>query len=668
MSQINYKHTILCLSFLFCFIGGAFAKVNPLTIKEGFEGKRISGSAVWVLEEEKGESFDLSEVMNVYEKGSGGEYFNQYNFGLTTSAYWMVIEVENEDAIRRDLLLEVVNSYLFKFLVHRITQDGVLLKDSLTMNDRFHKRGKFINRSSREHRNFHFTFQLDPGEKTTWIFYFPAPKHILNFNFHVWDNEYRFTRQRDWEITMLHGFLMLCVVYLFFLTFAISITRFHYFWYYFVYVALGVCFVYTDLGQSYRYIWPEQQRLQQVAGPIFANLYLIAGILFFRKYFKTSQFYRQTDVVLKAIIVLAALIIPLVIATPSIDNVAYAHLLFRFANVLYVSTSIIFFIILFRSIFRGQRLFSGLFLFGFSIHGLHIILINLQASGVFFGGPFSALISGFGSPLTFYTNASLMLGMLLEMAVVFYISLRLFISIYKRNNEVLSDLAFQKEQNMNLLVMGIERERERIARDIHDGLGVMLASVKMKLNLFQENNIKENESREKITTIISELDNSHKELRNIARNLMPKALYKVGLVPAVEELVYRIKMLDDDFDVQFYTNMDFTNTSRLSQLYLFRIIQELLTNLVTHSRAKSASLQLVKHEDVLRLTMEDDGVGFDLSKKLKEGNGLNNIKYRVDALNGQVFFDSSPGKGSLISLEIPLTELNSHSNSKSASA
>ncbi len=656
MRSIIYKHTILFLVFLFCCSGTAFAKATPLKIKEGFEGKRISGSTIWVLEDEK-HTFNLEEVMDVYENGSGGEYFNQYNFGLTSSAYWMAIEVENEDAVQRDLLLEVVNTYLFKFLVHRITQDGALLSDSLTMDDSFHKRGQFINRSSREHRNFHFTFKLDPGEKTTWIFYFPAPKHTLNFNFHVWDNEYRFTRQRDWEITMLHGFLMLSAVYLFILTFAISITRFHYFWYYFIYVALGVCFVYTDMGQSYRYIWPEQQRFQQIAGPIFANLYLIAGILFFRQYFKTKQFYRGTDRILIGISVLAAVIIPLVVAMPSVSNVAYAHLFFRFANILYVSACIIFFIVLFRSIFRGQRFFSGLFLFGFSIHGLHIIVTNLQSTGVFSGGSFANMMSGIGYPLTFYTHISLMLGMLLEMAVVFTLALRLFISVYKRNNQVLSDLAFQKEQNMNLLVMGIERERERIARDIHDGLGVMLASVKMKLNLFQENNIDENESREKISTIISELDNSHKELRSIARNLMPKALYKVGLVPAVEELIYRIKMLDDEFDMQFYNNMDFSNASRLSQLYLFRIIQELLTNLVTHSQAKSASLQFVKHEDVFRLTMEDDGIGFDLNKKHKDGNGLNNIKYRVDALNGQVFFDSSPGKGTLISLEIPLTEL-----------
>ena len=656
MRQIIYKHTILFLVFLFCCNGAVFAKATPVKIAEGFEGKRISGSTIWVLED-KDHAFNIEGVLDAYEEGSEGEYLNQYNFGLTSSAYWMAIEVENQDAIQRDLLLEVVNTYLFKFQVHRITQDGVLLTDSLTMNDRFHKRDQFINSSSREHRNFHFTFQLDPKEKTTWIFYFPAAKHTLNFNFHVWDNEYRFTRQRDWEITMLHGFLMLSFVYLFVLTFAISITRFHYFWYYFVYVALGVCFVYTDLGQSYRYIWPEQQRFQQVAGPVFANLYLIAGILFFRQYFKTKQFYKRTDKVLVGIIVLTALITPMVIAIPSIDNITFAHLFFRIANTLYVAACIIFFIVLFRSIFRGQRFFSGLFLFGFSIHGLHIIVTNLQSSGIFFGDSFSNMMSGLGYPLTFYTHISLMLGMLLEMAVVFALALRLFISIYKRNNQVLSDLAFQKEQNMNLLVMGIERERERIARDIHDGLGVMLASVKMKLNLFQENNIKENESRDKISTIISELDNSHKELRSIARNLMPKALYKVGLVPAVEELIYRIKMLDEDFDLQFYNNMDFSKASRLSQLYLFRIIQELLTNLVTHSQAKSASLQFVKHEDVFRLTMEDDGRGFDLNKKLNDGNGLNNIKYRVDALNGKVFFDSSPGKGTLISLEIPLGEL-----------
>lgn len=656
MRLCNYKHTILCLGFLFCCIGFGFAKSTPLKINEGFEGKRISGSSIWVLEDE-GHTFNIDGVMQTYEEGSSGEFFNQYNFGLTTSAYWMVIEVENGDAINRDLLLEIVNSYLFKFSVYRISQNGMMLNDSLTMDGSFHKRGQFINSSSREHRNFHFTFQLDPGEKTTWVFYFPAPKHTLNFNFHVWDNEYRFTRQRDWEITVLHGFLMLCSVYLFILIFAISITRFHYFWYYFVYVALGVCFVYTDLGQSYRYIWPEQQRFQQIAGPILANLHLIAGILFFRQYFKTYQFYQRTDRTLLGIIILGAAIIPLVIAMPSVGNIVYAHMLFRFANVLYVLACLLFFVVLFRSIFRGQRFFSGLFLFGFSIHGLHIILTNLQSTGVFPGVTFLSLLSGFGYTLTFYTHISLMLGMLLEMAVVFTLALRLFISVYKRNNQVLSDLAFQKEQNMNLLVMGIERERERIARDIHDGLGVMLASVKMKLNLFQENNIKEKDSREKISTIISELDNSHKELRNIARNLMPKALYKVGLVPAVEELIYRIKMLDDDLDIQFYSNMNFTNTSRLSQLYLFRIIQELLTNLVTHSQAKSASLQLVKHEEIFRLTMEDDGIGFDLNKTLKEGNGLNNIKYRVDALNGQVFFDSSPGKGSLISLEIPLKEL-----------
>jgi len=450
---------------------------------------------------------------------------------------------------------------------------------------------------------------------------------------------------------------MLGCVYLLVLSFAISITRFHYFWFYVVYVALGLFFVFTDMGQSYRYIWPDHPRIQQVAGPIIANLYLIAGIFFFREYFKTREFYKKTDYVMLAIIMLGAAIIPLVLAMPNVQEVRYAHLLFRFANVLYVASCIVFFIILFSMLFRSQKYFSGLFLFGFSLHGLNIIASNLQTAGIVPGGSMASLLSGIGYPLTFNTHVTLLLGMLLEMAVVFYIAIRRFTGLYKTNTKVLSDLAFQKEQNMNLLVMGVERERERIARDIHDGLGVMLASVKMKLNLFQENNITEKASQEEMNAIISDLDQSHQELRNVARNLMPKALYKVGLIPAVEELIYRIKMLDKDLDIQFYTNMDFKKTSRLAQLYLFRIIQEMLTNLVRHSQAKSASLQLIKHEDLMRMTMEDDGVGFDVGKALKEGNGLNNIKYRVEALNGRVYFDSSPGEGSLISMEIGVGEL-----------
>ena len=653
---VNCQNTFHCFLFILASALSLQADSKALSIGADFTGTRVSGPPIWVLEDPESK-YSLNEVSKLYSAQKEGRHYSHYNFSLTTSTYWIAVNVRNDDQVKRDLLLEIVNTYLSDFEVYRLQDDGALLGESLKPSDGFHKRGQFLHHSSREHRNFHFTFSLEAQQQTVWIFKFNPIRHPLNFHFFVWDEEYRFNPQRDFEIRLLHGFFMLGIVYLLLLAFAITITRFHYFWFYVVYVTLGLMFVFTDMGQSYRYVWPEHPQWHQVAGPIIANLYLIAGILFFREYFKTREFYPRTDNLLIIIMVAGAGIIPLILTMPGVADVSYAHILFRFANVLYAVTCIIFFSILFSMLFRSQKYFSGLFLFGFSLHGLNIIAANLQSVGIAPGGSMSSLLSGIGYPLTFHTHVTLLLGMLLEMGVVFYIAIRRFADLYTNNTQVLSDLAFQKEQNMNLLVMGVEKERERIARDLHDGLGVLLASVKMKLNLFQENDIEKAAARNKLQEIIGELDNSHQELRNVARNLMPKALYKVGLIAAVEELIHRIRMLDDELDIQFYTNMDFKNTSRLSQLYLFRIVQEILTNLVQHSRAKSAHLQLVRHESLLRLTMEDDGIGFDVSKSMKEGSGLNNIRYRVNALNGKVFFDSKPGAGSLISMEIPLKAL-----------
>ncbi len=247
--------------------------------------------------------------------------------------------------------------------------------------------------------------------------------------------------------------------------------------------------------------------------------------------------------------------------------------------------------------------------------------------------------------------------MVLEMIVVFYIGIQRFAHIFKQSNEAIKDLAEQKEKNRNLLVMGIESERERIARDLHDDLA-RLTVVKMKLNALKEQN-SPNGITGDLDEIIKDVDSSHNELRGIARNLMPKSLYDLGLLAAVEELIYRIKILEKDLEFHFYNNMSFEGSSRLAQLYLFRIVQELLNNVVKYSKAKEASLQFIRHEaeQKMTLTMEDDGVGFDLTPAMEKGNGLKNIKYRVEVLNGTLHIDTVPGGGTLISAEIPLPAL-----------
>lgn len=644
--------------FLFHIPVSSIAEKTPaFSVKENFKGKRLAGSAIWVLED-RNNNLSIDQVKSWYEKGERGEQYEYYSFGLKRSAFWMAFDIQNADAIDREVLLEMINSYLSNFQMHRFLEDGTVLSDTLLPHNDFHKRGDFVNHSGSEHRNFHFSFELPQGSRQTFILHFAPSEHAFNIRMHLWDAKYRFTEHRDFERFLLHTFFILAFVMLLILGFAIYITRFHYYWYYFIYVVLGTFFVFTDMGSSYQYIWPGAPGFQQIASPIIANLYLITGVLFIREYFNTKKYYRRTDRVLLIVVGIAAAIIPLIALTMKVESVTFSHWLFKCANMLYVTTCVIFFILLFRAIFKGQKYFSGLFLFGFSLHGLSVITSNLQYVQVLPGGSLATLLSGIGYPLTFNTHITLMLGMLLEMIIVFYIGIRRFTDIYQTRDQSLKDLAVQKEENRNLLVMGIESERERIARDLHDDLG-RLTAVKMKLNLFLEEHASKNGAQEKIEDIIEDLDTSHSELRGIARNLMPKALYDYGLMAAVEELVHRIQILEKKMDIHLYSNMSFVKTSRFAQLYLFRIVQEMLNNLVKYSKATDASIQFIRHdkEGKLLITIEDDGIGFDISKAMKKGNGLKNIKYRVEVLNGEVNFDSSPGSGTLISAEIPLIAL-----------
>ncbi len=639
--------------------GGLLAeKTEPVKVEDDFKELRLDGESVWVLRDPD-QTFQLVEVMAWYKDGEGGTHHDFFGFGLEQSGYWMGFTIRNAGREKRELLVELINSYLNDFQFHRYDPvRDTLLSDVLRPEDGFLKRQFFINhQQKRSHQNFHFSFELEAGEETDCLIYFAPSKHAFKVRLLLWDAAYRFTVHNDYESIILHAFFMLCIIYLLILGFTIYIIEFPYYWYYFIYVVLGALFVYTDIGLAYRYWWPNRPEWQQIATPVLINLYLIAGVLFIRSYFQTRKHYPTTDRVLLAAVIVAALIIPLVLYTMVTTKLTYPHFLFKISNILYATTCLLFFLLLFRAIFHSKMYFSGLFLFGFSLHGLSVITSNLQFMQLLPGGSLATLLSGIGYPLTFNTHISLMLGMVLEMIVVFYIGIRRFAHIFKKSNEAIKDLAEQKEKNRNLLVMGIESERERIARDLHDDLS-RLTVVKMKLNTMKEHPQAE-EMAMQIEEIIEDVDTSHSELRGIARNLMPKALYDLGLLAAVEELIYRIKILEKEMDIQFYNNMSFEGTTRQAQLYLFRIVQELLNNVVKYAKASEANLQFIRHEEEQKmiLTMEDDGIGFDLSSASKKGNGLKNIKYRVEVLNGSLHIDTVPDGGTLISAEIPFSAL-----------
>lgn len=228
-------------------------------------------------------------------------------------------------------------------------------------------------------------------------------------------------------------------------------------------------------------------------------------------------------------------------------------------------------------------------------------------------------------------------------------------------------LALQKEMNFQqqlkemeqrqqivvteALLEGEERERRRIARDLHDGLGGMLAGIKIKLSSYSRQRVaatpKEQTELEHIT---GQLDNSVTELRRIARNMMPESLIRFGLQTALKELCE--SMLSRDIGINFIA-LDINDQMDLSkQVVIYRIIQEALANAIRHSKARHIMVQCSQNNDRFYITIEDDGVGFDKTTLPGKGNGLTNIENRVKYLNGTMDVISGPNEGTTINMEL----------------
>lgn len=211
----------------------------------------------------------------------------------------------------------------------------------------------------------------------------------------------------------------------------------------------------------------------------------------------------------------------------------------------------------------------------------------------------------------------------------------------------------KKEQRLKVtraMLEGEERERKRIAQDLHDGLGGMLAGVKLNLSGWAAGNKDQPQDLE-LNKIITQLDKSVGELRNIARNMMPESLLRLGLEPALRDLCefYMGENVHVDFQ-------PFAISYALPfqwQVNIYRIAQELLSNAVRHAQATNIILQFSQNESVFFITVEDNGVGLDQGQAAgKKGMGLANVGSRVEYMKGKMEIVSAKGEGTTVNIEL----------------
>ncbi len=225
---------------------------------------------------------------------------------------------------------------------------------------------------------------------------------------------------------------------------------------------------------------------------------------------------------------------------------------------------------------------------------------------------------------------------------------------------ITKDITKQKEAEekvFSAFVDGENRERTRLARELHDGIGQYLAATRMNLDAIKKDVQKLSEKdNELFQNAVSYLKQAMTETRSMSHNLMPKVIGDYGIATAIKNLTEDFKK-GSVIDITFFENVGKTEFGPKQEINIYRIVQESLGNILKHSQATKVSIQLIKDEFDLILTIEDNGVGFDVnSPSFEAGLGLNGIKTRAFIMGGIFDIETSPEKGTLISVSVPVSK------------
>ena len=246
------------------------------------------------------------------------------------------------------------------------------------------------------------------------------------------------------------------------------------------------------------------------------------------------------------------------------------------------------------------------------------------------------------SETQFYTAvivAAIALGIIIIVFIVTMIR-------HQRRNAMLNRMRIRAEINT------LEKERKRIATDLHDELGPILSAVRIQINHLTH---RDEADRKIIDFANKHIDDAIAKTREISYNLLPSTLVRKGMVRAVQEYINK---LSETHELHItFISPDMQLPAEMS-INIYRIIQEIIHNTIKHAEATQLIITLQNNGGKLVLLTADDGKGFDYDKSVEnnQGLGLTNLHSRAEVMNARFNFRSMPGFGSQYVIEIPITE------------
>jgi signal transduction histidine kinase len=227
-----------------------------------------------------------------------------------------------------------------------------------------------------------------------------------------------------------------------------------------------------------------------------------------------------------------------------------------------------------------------------------------------------------------------------------------FNTMARQIKEKTTDLQVERFGRMRSVIDGEEMERQRLSRELHDGIGQLLIAIKLRLEglLYQDGK----DIKNSIQELKRYFDQIIDEVRRISNNLMPSVLEAFGPAIAFRNLFADTEELSG-LKIHFEARGEFDNLNKKIQTYIYRLTQEAINNIVKHAEAHEVWVNLTRQHELLTLQIRDDGKGFSPDTVGKDGgNGIHNMHERASLLQGNIMISSAPGRGTTILINIPI--------------
>ncbi len=627
------RKVLLLFCFLcICMYSNAQAKIDTLV----FDVNNIKDLAEHYTFYEDCNNASTINILNHFTANEFKKPLNKgaVNMGITQCKYWLAVVIKNKENNNLPLLWSFYNNGI-KFKLYELNENGSLIFiDSNSMHIPLKDRNFPV-------RSISFKFSLKPYETKTVFaqvettvnnaIYFPqditTPEDYLLY-------EVSFS----YLIGKYIGFFMLAFLINTFLWIALK-NKIHL--YHALYILMITLFSINDFHFD----------ALEISGNLFVKwsyinkmFFTMLGMFFFIKVFqifvnqmvenvnwyKIFNKYNYVLISLSFLILLSSLL------------GLYQHTVYKFIE------KLCFFYTLLGYMLIIAALSYGLFL------KKYYYFLYLISSGLLLAGFLSFIFNTLNiAHLFYFPPGNIINGLAFEIAVL----TSFFVYKYKKEKEdhqqKIVEIIKVKEDLSKSLLDVQEKERKRIAEDLHDGVGSTLISVKLLMeNYFAKNepiDIKNKEYRE---NSLSGLKKAINDLRDISHDLMPKDLEETGLTASLKNQIDFIEKANSNLTINFIAQGDMDSLTPEVQLNIYRISNELLQNIIKHSKASKVSFQLLLFNKQLQLIMEDDGIGF-LKESQTDGIGLQNIITRVNFLNGTYRIDSNAlGTTTIIEIEI----------------